>query len=1020
MSGIRPAPASWQRLEALFNQAIALDRDRQHAFIDQACGDDADLRQRLERLLAAHRAVSASDDVDAASHDGGDSFLHSVDSERAGALLAESEMEPATGMAIGRYRVVRQLGRGGMGVVYLAHDPALDRHVALKLLPAWLGGDPAANDRLLAEARAASTLDHPHIATIYEVDRTDDDRLFIAMAWCPGETLRQRLDRGAMDAADVVRIGEQLADGIAAAHDAGVIHRDIKPENVIIGPDGRARILDFGIARATATMDSSDAPAGGLRGTVAYMSPEQTRGDTADQRTDIWSLGVTLYEALAGRRPFAGDSIDAVVISIRNDSPPELTALRPDIPPRLAAAIHRCLHKDADRRFTSAAALRDALRQSPRRNRRPLAASLAVALLLAGGAGMVAVTGGPRITESRGLTADALAEPGRIVIADVDTMGASPDVAGVAAAVREALGVDLQQSEFVSVVSRSQVAAILRRMDAQPSATLVVDLAREVAQRAGADAVLSLGVSQVGGRYLLTGRAIDPADGAELFAVRTDVTERRLLAGVEVLSRDMRRRLGEAQDGIRRSRPLPEVSTPSLYALQRYAEAERLVAQSEPDAALAVLEDALRDDPEFAMAHRLAGAITSSLLRFGDARQHMSRAFEMRARLTDRERWHVEAFYHATVTLEPHQAARSYTMLLERYPDDSRAANNLGVMQNDWLADTDAALRSFMRASDLDPQSALSLNNAINAAFLSGRTRLADSLAALATARAFAGIEERWQLGRDFALADHASWMPACHALLAGRPTSDDLEFCGSADIAAGQLDRGTARLEQAGEMHMSAGRARNAVHAWQGMAMAHALRGDTAAAARTIEAVLARVPADVLPEPDRFITRTNLQVQAALMNRADLVRLIAEAYPPFTPSEHWFGRTGDGLVDAALAVANGRGIDAMQALDANWPRDREAIGWRIWHELIRGMAFELTGHPDSAISRYRRAADPSYLPIPALTKNRLYLPVVMRRRSRCRSRDRRRSRCCPRPGGRTPAPVRSAARVARCSGRSS
>jgi tetratricopeptide (TPR) repeat protein len=984
MSKARPAPASWQRLEALFNQAVALETDRQQAFVDGACGDDPDLRQRLERLLAAHHAVSASDDVESASPDGHGSFLKSVDPERAGALLAESELEPAAGLVIGRYRVVRQLGRGGMGVVYLAHDPALDRHVALKLLPAWLGSDPAANDRLLAEARAASTLDHPHIATIYEVDRTEDGRLYIAMAWCPGETLRQRLERGAMDAADVARMGVQLADGIAAAHDAGVIHRDIKPENVIIGPDGRARILDFGIARATATTDASDAPAGGLRGTVAYMSPEQTRGDTADHRTDIWSLGVTLYEALAGRRPFTGDSADAVVHSIRDDSPPPLTALRPDVPPRLAAAVHRCLDKDATRRFASAAALRDALGQPPLRSRRPLAAVLAGILLLAGGAGMVAVTGTPRVTESRGLTDNALAEPGRIVIADIDT---DAEAAGVAAAVREALGVDLQQSEFVSVMSRGQVAAVLRRMDAQPVAALNVALAREVAQRAGADAVVAVGVSQVGGRYLLTGRAIDPEDGAELFAVRTDVSERRLLAGVEVLSRDMRRRLGEAREGIGRSRPLPEVSTPSLYALQRYAEAEGLAAQSEFDAALAVLEDALRDDPEFAMAHRLAGAITSSLLRYGDARRHMSRAFELRHRLTDRERWHVEAFHRATVMLDPHEAARSYAMLLERYPEDSRAANNLGVMQNDWLADRDAALGSFMRASDLDPQSALSLNNAINAAFLAGRTDLADSLAAEATAREFAGVETRWRLARDFALSDPAAWTQACDALLDARPTADDLEFCGSADIAVRQLDRGASRLQQAGELHLGAGRGRNAIHAWQGMAMAHLLQGNDRDAAAMIVETLDRVPADVLPEPDRFIARTNLQVQAALMRRSDLVARIAAEYPPFAPADHWFGRAGDGLVTAALAVAEGRGNDALRALDASWPRDREAIGWRVWNELIRGMAFELIGQPDSAIARYRRAADPRYLAIPALTKNRLYLPVVMGRLGELESR---------------------------------
>lgn len=347
----RPIEAAiWPEVERLFERARSLGPVERQAFLDAECGSDAALREHLERLLAAHDRLTALD-PDAA-------FVTSLDAARASALLEEALPEPDT---IGRFEVIRRIGRGGMGVIYLARDPALDRRLAVKLLPMALGADPAATRRFFDEARAASALDHPNIATVFEIGRTDDERPFIAMAYYEGETLRERLERGPLDVAEAAEIAAQVADGLAAAHGVGIVHRDIKPANLIVTRSGLVKILDFGVAR---TASVALTRTGATVGTVAYMSPEQTRGERVDGRADIWALGVVLYEMLAGTRPFRSDAHDAIVYAIRNDSPEPLRSLRAEVPPALEAIVVRCLTKDPAGRFASAAELAHALREA--------------------------------------------------------------------------------------------------------------------------------------------------------------------------------------------------------------------------------------------------------------------------------------------------------------------------------------------------------------------------------------------------------------------------------------------------------------------------------------------------------------------------------------------------------------------------------------------------------------------------------------------------------------------------------
>ena len=231
-------------------------------------------------------------------------------------------MSLSPGTQLGPYEIVSQLGQGGMGVVYEARDPRLDRHVAIKLLPPDLTRDDTAKQRFLQEAKAASALDHPNICTIHEINETDDGQLYLVMAHYEGETLKERIARGPVELDDAIDIATQVGEGLAEAHKAGIVHRDIKPANLLVTKTGTAKILDFGLAKLAGTEGVTQT--GTTVGTVAYMSPEQARGQEVDHRTDIWSLGVVLYEMLAGTPPFRGENLAAVVHAILERDQPSL------------------------------------------------------------------------------------------------------------------------------------------------------------------------------------------------------------------------------------------------------------------------------------------------------------------------------------------------------------------------------------------------------------------------------------------------------------------------------------------------------------------------------------------------------------------------------------------------------------------------------------------------------------------------------------------------------------------------
>ena len=346
-SGRRPGRHGGGEIEAAFDQALELAPGDRPALLGRIGGDDPELRREVESLLAYAEESGLTAKLAAAVATPGPSPL--------------PRLALAPGGMVSQYELVERLGGGGMGVVYKAMDRRLRRFVALKFLPPSLGEERELKLRFMQEAKAIAFLDHPNLCTIHEVEEWENGQLFLVMPYYEGETLRQKIAAGPLPFAEVVDYGAQIARGLAHAHDAGVVHRDIKPANIVVTPGGRVKILDFGVAKLR---DTSLTQTGAVLGTLSYMSPEQGSGEPVDHRTDLWALGVVLYEMVTGRPPFAADSREGLFYAIQYRDPVRMDGLRPGVPPALEEVVSRLLEKRPAGRYGDAHAVVTALEES--------------------------------------------------------------------------------------------------------------------------------------------------------------------------------------------------------------------------------------------------------------------------------------------------------------------------------------------------------------------------------------------------------------------------------------------------------------------------------------------------------------------------------------------------------------------------------------------------------------------------------------------------------------------------------
>jgi serine/threonine protein kinase len=339
-------PERWQQVKEIFNSAIMHRPEERSSFVSRACSGDDELRSEVESLIASHEESG--------------SFIDKPAFEAAASLLTREKIELNSGQMIASYEVVSFISRGGLGLFYLEEDKRLGRKVALKLLPATFKSDDDRLRRFEQEARAASALNHPNIITIYEINKAAGSHV-IATEFVEGETLRSRLNHSALSLAETLNIATQVADALSAAHKAGIIHRDIKPENIMLRPDGYVKVLDFGLAKLSeqaSPVVAAEAPtiqvrtgSGIVIGTAGYMSPEQARGLSVDHRSDIFSLGAVIYEMLARRKPFEGETPSDTMAAILKSEPPPLARVAPGVPSELIRIVNKSLRKDREERY---------------------------------------------------------------------------------------------------------------------------------------------------------------------------------------------------------------------------------------------------------------------------------------------------------------------------------------------------------------------------------------------------------------------------------------------------------------------------------------------------------------------------------------------------------------------------------------------------------------------------------------------------------------------------------------------
>ncbi len=355
-------PERYRQAGELFYAALELRPDARAAFLAHACAADPAMRAEVESLLGAHEQTGR--------------FIDEPPSATAARLIAKLDSEARAGQMIGRYRIVRLLGKGGMGEVYLAEDTRLNRRAALKLLPIESTRDDTRVRRFIQEARAASALNHPNIIAVYEIGEEAGTH-FMAAELVEGQTLRELFRQPPPGFAIILEVAIQTAAALQAAHAAGIVHRDIKPENIMLRPDGLVKVLDFGIAklvtgrktngaRATGRMQELTGP-GVILGTLPYLSPERVRMLPADARSDIFSLGVVLYEMIAGRAPFEGKEMNEMINAVLATEPPPVAALRPETPLELQHIVSKCLRKDPAHRYQTSEELLADLRKLKQR-----------------------------------------------------------------------------------------------------------------------------------------------------------------------------------------------------------------------------------------------------------------------------------------------------------------------------------------------------------------------------------------------------------------------------------------------------------------------------------------------------------------------------------------------------------------------------------------------------------------------------------------------------------------------------
>ncbi len=879
----------------------------------------------------------------------------------------------APGRKVAHYVIRAFLGEGGMGTVYLAEDVTLRRKVALKVLPADPAGDGTPRKRLLLEARAAAGLDHPNICAIYEVGE-DGDLPYVAMQYVEGETLEARLRRGHLPEDEALEIATRVADALGAAHLRKIVHRDIKPSNVMLTPRGEVKILDFGLAKVLpddSKVHETDTQSvltefGAIVGTVPYMSPEQVRGQPVDARTDLWSLGVVVYELVAGTRPFAGRTASDVMAAILRADPPPLRQVAPACPAELERIVVKTLRKDRDIRYQLATdlgsdlkALREVSGSAPpvrttssaeylvnqvTRHRRGALVTVGLVVLATAVAFIWQAT--------RAHATPILTTKDTILLGDFDNQTGNAVFDGT---LKDGLAVQLDQSPFLSLFPDTRVREALTLMNRSPDERVTPEIGREICQRQGLKALITGSIAALGRQYVVTLMAIDGQSGEVLRREQepADGPERVLEALSRAASR-LREGLGESLSSIHTFDTPLQVTTSSLEAFKTYSLGQVLMSKSRYFDAIPLMTHATELDPNFALAYSTLATCYGVTYQPALAVDAAKKAFSLRGRVSERERLNISVSYYALATRETDKAIQELELILQTYPRDPRRSatlNNLGYYRRS-LGLYERGVADATESVRLSPDSGGTY--AVLGFGLIGLNRYAEASQA---------FEQAITLGRDASFTHWGLYLIAFAngetadmarqvAWMRGQPDEHlALEWQGASAAFAGQwrrsLDLSDRAIDLAAHSHAEEAAA---VYTTSQAATAAAIGECRDSHALTLQSRALR--SDVALNIDGA---TALSFALTLCGATDEAQRVLDAYGKQFPDDTLFKNLLLPTAAAAMAVARGNATEALSRVQTASPYD--AAG-QFWPSYIRGLADVKLSRPSDARAEFQHILD--------------------------------------------------------------